>query len=89
MTRGETISVAMPLEIRVLIYPSATSPGSWVSHISAVAKDVLDGELAVFGSVREHAAEPTRVEIADHVADWLRHEVMEQLGLDPHDGNGP
>ncbi len=83
--QGETIEIAMPLQVKVLVYYSITR-GRWISKISAVAKDVASpGNTDYFGDEWTHEKRPTREKIAEQVTGWLGHEIAEQLGLNPHE----
>jgi len=80
---GRSISFALPSRVTVLIYKSSQHDG-WNTHAMLDAVDVVTGEPGSFGAIYQHPSEPTPREIAEHVIEQLRHEVEEQLGLDPH-----
>jgi len=80
---GRNVTISLPSRVIVMVYKSSQHSG-WNTHAMMDAVDVVTGETGSFGSTDQHANEPTQREIADHVIEQLRHEVEEQMGLDPH-----
>lgn len=80
---GRAIVVGTPSSVTVLVYESIQHDG-WNTHVTMDAVDVITGETESFGSVYQYPSEPTKQDIVDHIMDQLRHEVEEQMGLDPH-----
>lgn len=81
--RPETIRIAVPSAINVLVYKSIQKP-CWLSKVMIHAIDVETGERGMFGSEWEHPEKPTREKIREQIVDMLDHEVRHQLGMDPH-----
>ena len=81
---AETVHLSAPDSIDVLVYPCSAHPDQWISKVCIAAIDVITGEVGHFGSEWQHDHKPTKAEIARQVAQMLEHEVLEQLGCDPH-----
>ncbi len=79
----ETIEIAMPMAVTVLVYKSETKPG-WITKVMLTTTCVETGEPDTFAQTTESPAKLSRQELADIVVDMLAHEVAEQLGLGPH-----
>ena len=86
MSEGKNITIMMPKEFILMVYPSQEQPGTWLAQVSAETKDVIDGEIGYFGSKLRYDHEPTIDELRAQAVDFFDHEVREQLGMNPHGG---
>jgi hypothetical protein len=77
------IEVPLPTSCKVLVYPSTQFPGERVIKVMVEASDVETGKPGGF-DVTWTVKHLNRREIADAVIDMIKHEVEEQLALDPH-----
>lgn len=87
MSAGKTIVVELPSRVEVMVYPSEASPGAFVIKSSFDAKDIETGEVEPFSSTASYDSEPGLDDVLRVVSAHLAHEVAEQLGLRPHDGD--
>jgi len=88
-TGAEVIRLSAPAVIEILVYPMDGQPGVWMSKVRVECIDVDTGEPGSFGSEWQIDHKPTKAEIARQLADMLHHEILEQLGCDPHGVSRP
>ena len=90
--RFSVFEIELPARCTVLVYQSEQYPGEWIVKTNITTRDVETGEQGMFGATRyfvpakgkTKTRKPSMRQVARAVFDSLRHEVEEQLGLNPH-----
>ena len=88
MTAWDTIEIKLPRSCKTLVLQDACEPHIWTITCVVEAIDVETGLVGEF-KTKWTGNKPTKEDIFKTIMIMLRHEVAEQLGLDPHHKNIP
>lgn len=81
--KEETIEIDLPKKCTVLVFESMETPGTWIIKANICARDVETGDDGYFTTLWQ-GGKPSRRDVLATLVNMLRHELAEQLGLDPH-----
>lgn len=84
LSLARTLRIQLPADVVVLSYPSKERRGTWVSKVILTAEDVETKGIGYFSQQMQSSSPPTDRDVATLVVEMLRHEVHEQLRLEPH-----
>jgi hypothetical protein len=77
----ETIEVRLPK--RLAIVTGVNHEGDFVCHVEAETECVETGTVKKFGGTTVAGTPFTREEMAERLAKWFHHEMLEQFGCEP------
>jgi hypothetical protein len=76
------VQIATPCLVRASI--AGRDDVGWHCQVVFEASDIQTGDMRAFSRVFKFDKRPTLQQIADCATEQVRHEIEEQLGLDPH-----